>query len=141
MSEQNQQTAQRFFEIYSSGDLDQLDPIVAPDAVDHDPYNPHGNDGLEGVKKTMAMYREAFPDVHFAIEDQIEADDRVVTRWTATGTHDGELMGVPASHKTSTVTGMSIDRFEDGKVVESWNQWDVMGLMQNIGAVPATQPA
>jgi predicted ester cyclase len=83
------------------------------------------------------MYLEAFPDTHFTVDAQLADGDYVITRWTATGTQEGELMGLAPSHKRVTVTGITIDRFEGGKVVESWSNWDTMGMMQQLGAVPA----
>lgn len=141
MSEDNKAAARRFLECFSSGDLDGLDEIMAEDYVDHDPYNPHGQEGLEGVKKLISMYREGFPDLTFEIEDVLAEGDKVVVRWTGTGTHQGEVMGVPGSGKTSTVSGISIDRFENGKAVEGWTCWDTLGMLQQIGAIPEPQAA
>ncbi|HKF80330.1 MAG TPA: ester cyclase [Thermoleophilaceae bacterium] len=133
MSEQNKAVARTFFEVFETGELDRLDDMVAADAVDHDPYNPHGDEGLEGMKKTVTMYREAFPDLSFTIDDQIAEGDKVVTRWTGRGTHQGELMGAPATGRTSTVIGIGIDRFEDGMIVEAWGCWDALGMFQQLG--------
>lgn len=141
MSDQHKDAARRFYDAWNTGEFDILDEIVAPDAVDHDRYNPNASDGLEGTKRTVAMYRDAFPDLAFTIDDVIAEGDKVVVRWTATGTHQGEIMGVPASGNKSTVSGIGIDRFEDGKIVEAWNAWDTLGLMQNIGAIPEEQAA
>jgi steroid delta-isomerase-like uncharacterized protein len=141
MSEENKAIARRFFELWEKGDLDALEEVLAPDSVDHDPYNPHGQEGLEGGKKTIAMYRAAFPDTSFTIDDQVADGDKVVTRWTATGTHEGELMGVPPTGTKSSVTGITIDRIENGKIVEGWTSWDTLGLMRNIGAIPDQEPA
>jgi steroid delta-isomerase-like uncharacterized protein len=82
------------------------------------------------------MYRAAFPDLQFTVEDIIDQDDRVVIRWSSRGTHQGELMGLAPTGKIVTVTGISIDRFADGKVAESWTNWDVLGLMRQLGAAP-----
>jgi len=141
MSEQNKAAARKVLEVFSTGDLDVLDEFVAPNAIDHDAYNPHASEGAEGQKKTIAMYRDAFPDLQMTVEDQIAEGDMVATRWTAVGTHQGEVMGIPASGKTTTVTGIGIDRFEDGKIVEAWNNWDTLGMMQQIGAIPEPQTA
>ena len=140
MSDQNKAAARRFFEIWESGDLDALDDVAAPDVVDHDPYNPHGREGLEGTKQTISMYREAFPDVRFEIEDQIAEGEMVVTRWKATGTHEGDLMGTPPTGKKSTITGIGIDRFENGKIVEAWGNWDTLGMFQQLGMTGEPQP-
>jgi steroid delta-isomerase-like uncharacterized protein len=141
MSEENKAAARRLLEVFATGDFSAIDELVAPNAIDHDPYNPHGSEGVEGSKKTIAMYREAFPDLQMTVEDQVAEGDKVVTRWTAVGTHEGNIMGIPATGKTATVTGIGIDRFEDGKVVEGWNNWDTLGLLQQIGAIPEPQAA
>ena len=141
MSEENKAVARRFLEIFSEGNADDLDEIVAADAVDHDAYNPFADEGLEGAKKAIAMYREAFPDLRFEIEFQVAEGDMVTTRWAGTGTHEGTLMGVEPTHVKSTTTGIAVDRIEDGKIVESWNSWDVLGLMQSIGAIPQAEGA
>jgi steroid delta-isomerase-like uncharacterized protein len=83
------------------------------------------------------MYRAAFPDLKITVEAQIAEGDLVVTRWSSTGTHEGDLPGLPASHNKVTVTGIGIDRIENGKIVEGWNNWDTLGMMQQLGAVPA----
>ena len=141
MSEENKAVARRFLEIFSDGNTDGLDEIVAADVVDHDPYNPHADEGLEGAKKTIAMYREAFPDLSFEIEFQVAEGDMVATHWAGTGTHEGALMGVEPTGVKATTVGIGVDRIEDGKVVETWNSWDVLGLMQKIGAIPQPEGA
>lgn len=141
MSDENKAVARRFFEIFEEGNVDALEEIFAPDAVDHDPYNPFASEGLEGAKKTIAMYREAFPDISFEVGAQIAEGDMVATRWSGSGTHEGPLMGVEPSGNRSTTTGIGIDRIEGGKIVESWNSWDTLGLMQAIGAIPQEAPA
>jgi steroid delta-isomerase-like uncharacterized protein len=142
MSDQNKAIARRALELFSGGDLDELDQLVSEDAVDHDTQNPNaGIHGPEGAKRTAAIYRGAFPDLKITVEDQIAEGDEVVTRWTAVGTHDGDLPGLPASGRSSTVTGITIDRIEGGKIVESWGNWDTLGMMQQLGAIPAAAAA
>ena len=142
MSDQNKTIARRAVEIFGSGDLDELDKLVSEDAVDHDTQNPNvGIHGPEGAKRTAAMYRAAFPDLKITVEDQIAEGDKVVTRWIAVGTHDGDLPGLPASGRSSTVTGIGIDRIEGGKIVEAWGNWDTLGMLQQLGAVPAAAAA
>jgi steroid delta-isomerase-like uncharacterized protein len=136
MSDQNKATARRFYEAWTSGDLDAYDEIMAPEAQDHDTQNPNaGTLGPEGAKRTSEMYRNAFSDSRFEIEQQFDDGDYVITRWTATGTNDGELMGMPPTGKPVTITGITIDRFEDGKVVEGWTNWDTLGMMQQLGVI------
>jgi steroid delta-isomerase-like uncharacterized protein len=82
------------------------------------------------------MYRAAFPDVHIAIDDLIAAGDKVVTRYTATGTHQGELMGIPATGKKISITGVSIYRFANGQIVEDWAEFDQLGMLTQLGVIP-----
>jgi steroid delta-isomerase-like uncharacterized protein len=142
MSEPNKAAARRFYDAWSSGDLDAFDEILAPSYRDHDTQNPNAaTAGPEAAKSTAEMYRAAFSDSRFEIEQQFADGDCVVTRWTAHGTHDGELMGMPATGKQVTISGITIDRFEDGKVVEGWTNWDTLGMMQQLGAVPEAAQA
>ena len=136
MSEDNKATHRRFFDAWNEGTPDALDQLMSADAVDHDGYNAFAAEGREGLKKLIMMYREAFPDIHFEVEEQLAEGEMVATRWTATGTHEGELMGIAPSLKQVTVTGITIDRFDEGKITETWTNWDTLGLMQSIGAVP-----
>jgi steroid delta-isomerase-like uncharacterized protein len=142
MSDQNKAIARRALETFGSGDLDELDKLVSEDAVDHDTQNPNaGIEGPEGAKRTAGMYRAAFSDLQITVEDQIAEGDKVVTRWTAVGKQDGDLAGLPASGRSATVTGITIDRIDGGKIVESWGNWDTLGMMQQLGAVPAAAAA
>ena len=136
MSEENKAIArQGFEEAWSKGNLAVIAEIVGPNFVNHDPANP-GVHGPEGFKQLVNMYRTAFPDTQFTIEDQMADGDKVVTRWTARGTHQAELMGVAPTNKQVTVTGISIDRIVGGKIEESWVNWDTLGMMQQLGVVP-----
>src|SRR3954452_7425157 len=141
MSDENKAAARAVMDAFNSGDLDSLDDVVAADAVDHDQYNPFAAEGREGLKKSIAMYRQAFPDLTMTIEEQIAEGDKVVTRWTGTGTHQGELMGAAPTGKSSTVTGIGIDRFEDGRIVEAWGNWDTLGMVQQLGLAPQEEAA
>ena len=87
------------------------------------------------------MYRNAFPDIHFTIDEQIAGGDKVATRWTAQGTHKGELVGIPATGKSSTVTGIAVDRIVNGKIAESWGIFDRFGMMQQLGVIPVPEAA
>ncbi len=90
----------------------------------------------------MGVYLRAFPDADITIEDQLVEGDRVVTRWTGRGTQTGEFMEMPPSGKKVAVPGVQIDRFSGGKIVEEWTLFDQLGMLQQLGAVPATkQPA
>ena len=143
MSEQNKALARRAIEeVWNEGKLAVIDELTASNATYHDPNVPGGKfTGPEGVKQFVQIYRGAFPDVRLTINDQIAEGDKVVTRWTATGTHKGQLMGIAATNKHATVTGVDVDRFQNGKVVEAWASYDMFGLLQQLGVVPALAPA
>jgi steroid delta-isomerase-like uncharacterized protein len=137
MSEQNKTLARRQVEeAFNEGKLDVIDELIAPSFVNHDPATQEQIRGPEALKEFVKTYRSAFPDLRVTIEDQIAEGDKVVSRWSARGTQKGELLGMPASNKQATVTGISIDRFEGGKIVESWNNWDTLGMLQQLGAIP-----
>lgn len=135
MSERNKALMRRGIEeVWNQGDFDVADELIASDYVGHQP--PDEYHGPDGVKDFFGMLRRAFPDIHFTIEDQVAEGDRVVTRWTARATHQGEFQGIPPTGKSGTVTGITINRFADGKVVEGWTNLDTLGLLQQLGAIP-----
>jgi steroid delta-isomerase-like uncharacterized protein len=101
----------------------------------HGPMAPEVR-GSEGFKHMVSTYRAGYPDLQFKVEDQLADGDKVVTRWSCEGTHRGELIGIPATGKRTTTSGIDIDRFQDGKVVESWTIWDALGWLQQLGVVP-----
>ncbi len=140
--EENKAVVRRFLEeIFNEGNLDVADELFAPDYVLHDPAAPEEVRGPEGIKQYVGMYRSAYPDTHFTIEDQIAEGDKVVTRWTGQGTHEGELMGIPPSGNRVTVTGILLDRVSGGKIEEGWVNYDALGMMQQIGAIPPPEQA
>ena len=126
-------------ETFNEGNLELVDQLVAPDAVSHDPATPpelRGLSGPEMFKRTVSMYRGAFPDVRMIVDDVIAADEKVVLRWHSAGTHRGRLAGLAPTGARGSVTGISINRWKDGKVIESWVEWDNLGLARQIGAAP-----
>ena len=127
-------------EAFNRGNVDALDELVADDFVEHDPM-PGSTPDREGFKDMIRSLREAFPDFHTDVEDQIVAGDKVVERWSCTGTHDGEFMGIPATHRRVEIHGMDISRLDDGRLVEHWTQVDMMSMLQQLGALPAEAPA
>jgi steroid delta-isomerase-like uncharacterized protein len=134
-------TARRFFdEIWSQGDFDLVDELFAPEYVGHPSGPEEAVRGPAGVKQYIGSLREGIPDLTMTIEDQVADQDKVATRWTAHGTQAGELMGMEATQQTATVTGITIQRFgAGGRIVEGWTNWDMFGLLQQLGNVP--QPA
>jgi steroid delta-isomerase-like uncharacterized protein len=143
LTETNKAVSSRFLEeVFNKGKLNVLDEILAKDHVNSGPGTLPGlPTGPEGAKQLVTVYRNAFPDVHFTIDDQIAEGDKVVTRWTGHGTHKGELLGIPATGKSSTVTGIAVDRLVNGKIVESWGIFDQFGMMQQLGVIPVPELA
>jgi steroid delta-isomerase-like uncharacterized protein len=127
-------------EAWSQGNLDLLDKLYATDCVEHDLSTHEELYGLDANKERVRTYRDAMPDLQVSVDDMIASGDRVVTRWRAVGTNEGDLMGNPPTHRHVEITGISIDRFDaDGRVAETWDQWDLIGFMQQLGMAPATQ--
>ena len=123
-------------EAFGQGKVEVLDEVCAEDFVGHDPLS--GDQDLDAVKETIGAYRGAFPDLTFTIEDAIESGDKVAIRWRAVGTFENEFMGqAPTGERGEPTEGISIDRFDDdGKLAETWNQWDTLGFMREIGMIP-----
>jgi steroid delta-isomerase-like uncharacterized protein len=126
----------RFVEESWNGKSNVVDELIARDYVGHDPANPEPVRGPEGVKTFISTYRAAFPDLRITIKDQLAQDDLVATRWTSRGTQKGELMGIEPTGKQVTVSGVTISRLADGKLVEEFYNWDAYGLMQQLDAIP-----
>ena len=143
MSDQNKALARRYVEeVWNRDNLSFIDELIAPNATFHDPSVPGGKfTGPEGLRQFVQIYRGAFPDVRLAIEDLIAEGDKVVSRWTATGTHKGELMGIAPTGKRVTVTGCDIANYQNGKIVEAWASYDMLGMLQQLGVVPSLAPA
>ncbi|MDQ3693788.1 MAG: ester cyclase [Chloroflexota bacterium] len=132
--EVNKTLARRFFqEIWNEGREAAIDRYIPEFAAGNDP---DFGSGREGFRRQWKKWRAAFPDLHFAIDDLIGEGDKVLTRWTLTGTHQGEFMGIPATGRRVAVSGMSLDRIEDGMVVEGFDGWDALGLRRQLGAIP-----
>jgi steroid delta-isomerase-like uncharacterized protein len=122
---------------WNRGDLSVIDELFAPEYHDHDAAAQMGTSGLDAARQFIETFRAASPDLHVEIEDQYAEGSTVTTRWTATGTHKGTLMGVPATYRPVEVSGISIDRFdEQGRFAEGWGNWDGIGLLRQIGALP-----
>ncbi|GAA0686537.1 hypothetical protein GCM10010193_45500 [Kitasatospora atroaurantiaca] len=118
------------------GDMSAIDELLAPDYVDHDPSMDQDTVGPAAVRTMIEGYRKAF-DFTFDIQSQVADGDQVATRWTWRGTHIGEFMGMPASGKTIECDGMTMFRFEEGKVKEGWWSWDSVGMMRQMGMMPS----
>ena len=139
MSEKLKAAVREFYERgWNRGDLSVLDELFSPEYEDHDAAAQTGTSGLDAARKFIESFRAAIPDLHVEIKDQYAEGSIVATRWTATGTHAGTLMGVPATHRSVEVSGISIDRFdEQGRFAEGWGNWDGIALLRQIGALPS----
>jgi steroid delta-isomerase-like uncharacterized protein len=136
MSEQNKAQIRRVIEeAYNRGDLGVVDEVAASDLVIH--ASSEEIRGPEGAKQYIVALRAGFPDLRLTIEDQIAEGDKVVTRWTARGTHRGTFQNVPATGRKIRLSGTDIDRIIGGKVVECWAHVDELQLMRQLGAIEA----
>ena len=137
---ENKAIVRRFIEqAFNDGNLAVIDELVASGFINHvAPADVHGRDGM---KTFVTTYRTAFPDYACTIDDQVAEGDKVVTRWTVRGTQQGELMGIPPTGKQVRLPGVVVDRIANGQLVETWLQADVLGMLQQLGVVPASEPA
>jgi steroid delta-isomerase-like uncharacterized protein len=135
ISSQNTQTVLDFLDAaWNRGDTSVIDRAVFEHHIEHEP---DGDEvGRGHLKETVLAYRAAFPDLRMCVEDQIAEGDRVVIRWVASGTHLGELNGIPATGRTAEVSGIFVHRLTDGQITESWSMFDQMGLLVQLGVIP-----
>jgi steroid delta-isomerase-like uncharacterized protein len=135
-AESNKDIVRRVVEEPWRGNLGVIDECVADDYVGYDPSQPEPMRGPQGVKEFVGTYRSAFPDARVTVDAMFAEGDFVVTRWNGRGVHEGELLGIAPTGKEATVTGITISRLADGKIVEEWTNWDTLGLLVQLGAVP-----
>ena len=129
-------------ELYNhAGNLDAADEIFSPDYVSYEPTSGEVR-GIEGARQFAVTFREAFPDLECTIEDIIAEGDKVVMRFRGSGTHQGEteVFGPPTG-KQMEITGITIKRLSEGKIVEAWTNFDALGMMQQLGVLAAPQQA
>jgi predicted ester cyclase len=135
LAAQNKAIVRRFYEEIDKGNIEVLDELVAEDYLDHSPPPYPGlPPGREGLKQAFKMFWEATPG-HHKIEDQIAEDDKVVTRLTSFGKHEGDLPGAPRTGNDLEMTSITIHRLANGKLVEKWSEKDVMTFLQQIGVM------
>lgn len=133
--ESNKKIARDFWEYFAKGDTQQVEKLWANDYKLHFPGQTNVL-SKEESKQLIKMYTTSFPDMKVSIEDQVAEGDLVVTRNIVSGTHKGEFQGFPASNKKVIVSGISTHRIVDGKIVEEWTEFDALGMMKQIGAIP-----
>jgi len=137
MSEENEAVVRRAFEeVANEGDMTTVDEIIAPEYVRHDLAGGPETHGPDGVKRLIAGLRAAFPDLRTTIEDIFSNGDKVVVRFTASGTHSGPFQGIAATGREATWNGVNIYRVSGGRIRETWQLTDGLGLMRQLGAAP-----
>jgi predicted ester cyclase len=126
-------------EIWSQGRLELADDLYAPDYVDHVARGPEPAEvqGPGGLKAAVTLFRTAFPDLQYSIDDDMAEGDLVMTRFSARGTHLGPFLGAAPTGKEISYTGIDVNRVAGGRIVESWVQYDALGLLQQLGLAPA----
>uniref|UniRef100_A0A831WZJ6 Ester cyclase n=1 Tax=Thermorudis peleae TaxID=1382356 RepID=A0A831WZJ6_9BACT len=137
-AEESKAVIRRFYErpeeYWRTGNVDLFDEVVSPSVVHHGPGLPSD---MAGLKQVLPMFRAAFPDMRVTFEEMIAEGDVVTDRITVHATHQGEMMGIPASGRRVRFTEIHTARVEGGKIVERWSEWDQLGLLQQIGAIPS----
>ena len=132
-ADENQRICDALFPAaWNDGDFTLVDQHISPDVVDHF----DNSQGIDAFKGVIGMFKEAFPDLNLTVEDSIASGDKVVHRWSMTGTNEGALMGIPPTGKQLTWTGITIVRMEDGMIVERWANVDILAILQQMGVVP-----
>jgi steroid delta-isomerase-like uncharacterized protein len=138
MSQANKAIIRRLFEeCFNQHNVDVYPELYSEIFVQRTPAM--GNLGAEAHRRLLSSTFAAFPDAHWNVVDQIGEGEEVVTRWTLVATHLGAFMGIAPSGKLLTLGGICIDRVVDGKIVEEWEEWDTLGMMQQLGAVPVAK--
>ena len=137
MAPNNAAIARQWFEqFWNQKNFDTIEKLVAPNCRLHGHADNDAVVGMAEFRQFAQALQKAFPDIRIEVEETISEGDRTVARWVSRGTHRSDFMGIPASGKTIVVRGTSVIRFADGKMVESWDNWDKFGMLQAIGALP-----
>jgi steroid delta-isomerase-like uncharacterized protein len=133
---------QRFFaEVFNQQDTASATALIAASFIAHHPAFPDGIRGSAGIMQMLSTFRAGLPDLRYTVDDLIAEGDKVAARWSAGGSHQGVFLGVPPSGKAVTITGIDIFRIADYQLVEAWVNSDFLGLLQQIGAIPAAGQA
>ncbi len=136
-NEQNKAIVRRYLEeVWGKGNVNVLNELADPNIADYNPL-PNQAPGIEGQRQAVSMFHSAFKDLHLNVEYLIADGDKVVDHWTLSGKHTGDFLGMPATGKSFTITGTDISRLSNGKIVEVWHVEDTVGMMQQLGVMPA----
>jgi steroid delta-isomerase-like uncharacterized protein len=138
-AQENKEKARRLMEeAFGQGKTEILEEVLHSEFVCYDPNSESGEiRGADTMKGEIEYFRQAVPDLTYIVEDQVAEGDEVVTRWRASGTHQGEFFGVAGTGNRIEMSGIQIDRFDErGKMIEEWPEYDLLGAMRQIGAIP-----
>jgi len=140
MPADNKAIVRRLYEeVWNNRNLEVVNELISPSHALQGPTAFGSSIGPEAYKRQVSRFLKAYPDLHWAIEDTIAETDKVVACWTLSGTHKGDFMGVPATNKKVCVGGITIHHIAGGKIMDSHSNWDALGMMQQLGAVPALE--
>jgi len=138
MLDQNKALARKVYEeCFSKGKLDLVEEIYSMDCNFHDPVFPQMGSGSQNMRRHIQMVRSAFPDLSFTVDDTIAEKDEVVLHWTFKGTQQGQFLGVAPTHRNASVTGTTICRIKNGKIVEQYADWNLLTLLEQLGVATA----
>jgi steroid delta-isomerase-like uncharacterized protein len=138
MSAENKAIVRRLYEeIWNKRKLELISQIISPSHALQAPNVAGSAVGPEAYKRQTTLFLAGYPDLHWAVEDLIAEEDKVVACWTISGTHKGDFMGIPATNKKVSVDGMTIHHITNGKIMDSYSNWDALGMLQQLGVVPA----
>jgi predicted ester cyclase len=144
--ENNKQVLMRFWnEVWDQGKLEVVDEIFHPNFTDHGLAPGLTKQGPDGAKEAVEQFRAGIPDLYLKVDDMVAEGDKVLTRWEAGGTHTGPLVSgrgsIPPTGKRAVVRGFTLNRLEDGKIIDAWDNFDIMGMLQQLGVIPSGPPA
>ena len=138
MSAGNKALIRRLYEeVWNHRKFEVINEIISPSHALQAPNVSGSAVGPEAYKRQVTLFLAGYPDLRFTIEDTVAENDKVVACWTFSGTHKGDFMGVPPTNKKISVDGMTIHHIANGKIMDSYSNWDALGMMQQLGAVPA----
>jgi steroid delta-isomerase-like uncharacterized protein len=135
-AEENKAIALRFGQVWGKGDISIVDELASPSLRVSNPLMPAPADGIQAFKEVLAMVHSAFPDIEIKIGEPIAEGDRVALSWTMSGTHTGDMMGMPPTGKNVAWSGITFYRIAGGKVIDERGEEDALGLLRQLGAIP-----
>ena len=137
MSAENKAIIRRLYgEVWNGRRLDLIGEIISPSHALHDNNSPDSSIGPEAYKSQVDRFLSGFPDLYFSIDDMVAEDEKLVVSWNIAGTHRGEFMGFPATNKKISVDGITINHIVNGKIIDSYINWDALGMLQQLGVAP-----